>query len=159
MKISIIAALDSKRGIGKNNKLLFKIPEDFQRMKDLVSGHPVIMGRQTYESIGKILSYPSMTVILTRNPAYTVEGALVGHSLEDAVSIASKKEKNEIFLFGGEQIFRLALPFADKLYLTLVEGEFGADTFFPEYSKFKKVTYEKSGEYEGLKYKFLELER
>lgn len=157
--ISVIASLDSKRGIGKNNQLLFKIPEDFARMKNLSTGHPIIMGRKTFESIGRVL--PNRTnIIVTRDLKYSFEGAVVAHSLEEALEIAKNSEgSDEIFIFGGAQIFEQALPKVDRLYLTLVEGDFRADTFFPDYSEFKKVINEQSGQFENLKYKFIDIER
>jgi len=166
-RISIIAAMDEKRGIGKNGDLLFKIPEDFKRMKELSIGHPIIMGRKTYESIGKVL--PGRTnIIVTRNPNYVVDGAVILHSVIEALEVAHREEmlkqvqhdnEREIFIFGGGEIFKQIMDRVDKLYLTLVERDFQADTFFPDYSEFNKVVYKKYGEYNGLKYKFLDLER
>ncbi len=164
MVISIIAALDSKNGIGKDNKLLFKIPEDFKRMKSLSTGHPIIMGRKTFESIGRLL--PGRTnIVITHNAslqgdAWERNGLKVVGSIEDALSVAKSSEGNdEVFIFGGAQIFEQILPKVDRLYLTLVEGDYGADTFFPDYSEFKKVISEVDGQFENLKYKFLDLER
>ena len=157
--ISIICAIDSKRGIGKDNQLLFKIPEDFRRMKDLTFGHPIIMGRKTYESIGRVLAGRT-NIIITHNAGYKVEGAIVSSSLEQAVKIAKEKNDREIFIFGGGQIFAEAMPLVNRLYLTIAEGDFGADTFFPEYEPFfQKILFEKSGEFDNLKYTFLDLER
>jgi len=152
--------MDSKRGIGKNNQLLFKIPDDFKRMKNLTFGHPIIMGRKTFESIGRILTGRT-NIIVSRLSDYEIPGAVVVHSLEEAVNKAKESPgAGEIFIFGGGQIFEEALPMIDRLYLTIVEGDFGADTFFPEYeSFFKKVLFEKNGEFDILKYKFLDLER
>lgn len=163
--LSIIAAIDEKKGLGKNNQLLFKVPEDFQRFKSLTIGHPIIMGRKTYESIGRVL--PNRTnIIITRDKNYNVAGALVVGSLEEALvknskyQVVSSKGENEIFIIGGGQIFAQAVPFVDRLYLTIVKGDYAADTFFPEYEDlFKKVLKKekgKSGEYE---YTFLDLER
>lgn len=159
MGISIIAALDSKRGIGKNNQLLFKIPEDFKRMKGLTDGHPIIMGRKTFESIGRVLE-GRINIVITHNPNYPSEGIVVSHSLDDAMEVAKNSPgADEIFIFGGAQIFEQAMPLVSRLYLTLVEGDFGADTFFPDYSEFRKITFDQNGEFENLKYKFLNLER
>lgn len=157
-RISAIVAMDEKRGIGKENRLLFKIPEDFKRMKNLTFGHPIVMGRKTFESIGRVLE-GRINIIITRDLTYEVPGAFVVQSLEEAVKIAKEKDQREIFIFGGGQVFSEAMPLIDRLYLTVVEGDFGADTFFPDYSAFKKVLYEKSGEFDILKYKFLDLER
>src|SRR4051812_33776838 len=140
-KVSIIVAIDEKRGIGKNNDLLFRIPEDFKRMKGLSSGHPIIMGRKNFESIGRVL--PNRTnIIVTRSNDYTVDGAVVVHSLEEAIEAAKKSPgADEIIVFGGGQIYKEALEkgLVDRLYLTLVKGDFGADTFFPEYPEFTKI--------------------
>lgn len=156
--ISIIAAMDEKRGIGKDNKLPWHIPEDLKRFRALTSGHPVIMGRKTFESIGRLL--PKRTnVIVTKDPSYKVDGAIVVHSLQEALDIAKQKEQNEVFIIGGGQIFQQALPLADKLYLTIVKGSFPADTFFPDYSAFKKVVAEEKRESGGYWYTCLELER
>lgn len=168
MKISIIAAMDEKRGIGKNNDLLFRIPEDFARMKKLTSGHAIIMGRKTFESIGKPLPN-RLNIVVTHNAARQQKGLIFAFSLDEAVRTARQHELDkvqedsghisEIFIFGGAQIYEQALPLADKLYLTIVDEVFAADTFFPDYSDFKKVVFEQTGESEGYKYKFLELER
>jgi len=158
MKISIIAALDSKRGLGKENKLLFKIPEDFARMQKLTMGHPIIMGRKTFESIGRALP-GRLNIVITHDPFRTQTGLLFASSLEEALKIASEDEKDEIFIFGGGQIYQQAISKADRLYLTLVEGDFNADTFFPDYSMFAKVISEENREDAGYKYKFLTLEK
>lgn len=188
--INIIVAIDSKRGIGKNNDLLFKIPEDFKRMKRLTAGHPIIMGRKTFESIGRVL--PGRTnITITRDKSFDPHKFCLGkncdvfvcHSLEEAIQIARKKEREatplrasfaeaskaeqgseeqgEIFIFGGGQIFKEAIEkgLVDKLYLTVVEGDFGADTFFPDYSEFDKIISEESGESGEYKYRFLDLEK
>lgn len=162
IRVSAIAAMDSKRGIGKNNQLLFKIPQDFERMRALIKGHPIIMGRKTHDSIGRVLPN-GPNIVVTRDPNYQKqhqEGCIIVHLLEEALEQAKRlKHNGEIFIFGGGEIYKQALPQTDRLYLTLVEGDFGADTFFPDYSDFKKVVFEEEHESEGLKYKFLDLER
>lgn len=159
MRISIVAAIDEKRGLGKNNDLLFRIPEDLKRFRESTDGHPIIMGRKTFESIGRVL--PNRTnIIITRDKNFKAAGTIVAHSLEEALLFAQGKPGNEeVFIIGGGQIFAQALPLVQKLYLTLVEGDYGADTFFPDYSEFKKVVSKQSRESEGFKYRFLELER
>jgi dihydrofolate reductase len=160
MKISIIAAMDSKRGLGKENKLLFKIPEDFQRMQKLTMGHPIIMGRKTFASIGRVLP-GRLNIVVTHDPFVTQEGLLFATSLEEAIKIASENEKEESFIFGGGQIYQQAMEkgIVDRLYLTLVDGDFGADTFFPDYPNFKKIILKEDKEEAGYKYKFLTLEK
>jgi dihydrofolate reductase len=165
-KLSIIAAMDSKRGIGRGNKLLFRIRKDFERMTKLRGNHPIIMGRNTHESIlnytkGEVL--PGGTnFVVTHDPNYQEshdEGCVVCHSLDDAIDKASNEDSQEIIIFGGANIYKQALPRTDKLYLTVVEGDFNADKFFPDYREFKKILFEEKGKVNGLKYKFLDLER
>ncbi len=154
--ISIIAAIGENRELGKDNKLLWHIPEDFVRFKQITLGHPVIMGRTTYESIGKPL--PRRTnIVITRNKDYKADGCIIMNSLEEAIEAAMKKDNKEIFIIGGGQIYQEGMKYADKLYLTLVKGEFVADTFFPDYSKFRKVVYKQEGQDKKYKYTFLEL--
>lgn len=159
MRISAIAALDSTRAIGKDNQLLFKIPEDFARMKRLTSGHPIIMGRKTFESIGRPL--PNRTnIVITRDEKYQAEGIFVVHSLEESLELAKGKPgSDEVFIFGGAQIFQEALPVINRLYLTLVEGDYYGDTFFPDYSAFTKVIEKEERQADGYFYTFLTLER
>lgn len=165
--ISIIAALDEKRGIGKNGQLPWHLSEDLKRFKQITSGHTVIMGRKTFESIGRVL--PNRTnIIITRdedfNPHkfYSSENCdvLTANSLEEAIEKSqAKKGSNEIFIIGGGQVYLEAIAKADKLYLTKVEGDFNCDTFFPDYSQFSKETFIGAGEENGIRYKFLELEK
>lgn len=163
MKISAIVAIDEKRGIGKDSKLPFRIKEDFERMHKIIAGHPLIMGRKTHESIGRII--PNCTnIVITRDPEYKnshTEGCTVCSSLEEALRQAKQASgSDEIFIFGGGEIYKQVLPQVDKLYLTIVKGDFKADTFFPDYSEFKKVVFEsEEREENGLKYKFIDLER
>lgn len=158
-KVSIVAAIDEKRGLGKNNDLLFRIPEDLKRFRQLTLEHPIIMGRKTFESIGKPL--PSRTnIIITRDKNYSASNTIIVHSLDKGIEIAKKSPGNEeIFIIGGGQVFAQALPLVEKLYLTLVEGDYDADTFFPDYSEFKKIVFEQPGQSSGYKYRFLDLER
>jgi len=157
-KISIICAISENRAIGKDNKLLWHITNDLNRFKELTSGHVVLMGRNTFLSIGRPL--PNRTnIIITQDKRYKAAGCIVCYSLEEAIETAKQYEEDEIFIIGGGQIYKQTIGLVDKLYLTVVEGEFEADTFFPDYSAFKNVVFEKSEESDGYKYKFLELER
>ena len=163
IKISAIVAIDEKRGIGKDNKLLFHIKEDFERMHKIIAGHPLIMGRKTHDSIGRVIP-GAANIVITRDVKYAkkhTEGCIVLHSLDEALEKVKEFEANgEIFIFGGGEIYKQAMPVIDKLYLTIVKGDFGADTYFPDYSDFKKVVYEsEEKEFEGLKFKFIDLER
>lgn len=159
MKISLIAAIASvNRALGKNNRLIYHIPEDLKRFKEITSGHPIIMGRKTFESIGMPL--PNRTnIVITHDPEYYAEETEVVHSLDEALKQAQGKPgQDEIFIIGGGQIYQEAIKAANKLYLTIVEGNPEADTFFPDYSDFKKIVSEENHENDGLKYKFIDLE-
>lgn len=156
--ISIIAAIGKNGELGKNNKLIFHIPEDLKRFRELTAGHPVIMGRKTYQSIGKPL--PGRTnIVVTRDENFIPDGCVTVHSVEDALKKAREIEKEEIFIIGGGEIYKEGLKFTDKLYLTLVEGSFEADTFFPEYSSFNKIVGKKEGTAGLYRYTFLDLMR
>ncbi len=137
----MIAAIGAQnRALGKNNDLIWKIPGDLPRFKALTSGHVIIMGRKTYESIGRPL--PNRTnIIVTRNTDFKIEGCLVVHSLAEALAEANLIEEEEIFVIGGGDIYKEALPFTDRLYLTLVHDEKDADVYFPEYSAFQKSIF------------------
>ncbi len=160
--ISIVAAIDEKRGLGKNNDLLFKIPADHKRVKELTTGHPVIMGRRTFDSIGRVL--PNRTnIIVTRDTDYQgLEGTIIAHSLEEAISLAKKSPGSDnIIIFGGGQIFKQALEknLVDRLYLTVVTGDYKADTFFPDYSEYSTIVEQSSYESDGYHFRFLTLEK
>jgi len=158
--ISIIAAIGKNRELGKGNNLLWHIPEDLKRFKKLTQGHAVIMGRKTFESIGRPL--PNRTnIIITRDSSFTAEGCKMYHSFDTVIEAINSGEINggEVFIIGGGQIFELALPYADKLYLTVVEGTFDADTFFPDYSIFNKVISKEKLQTKKNLLWFLELEK
>lgn len=137
--IAIIAALDSTtRAIGKDNTLLWHIPDDLKRFKELTTGHPVIMGRKTWESLPeRFRPLPNRTnIVVTRQLGYKTEGAAVVDSLSDAFLAAQEAPgSNETFVIGGGEIYIAALPYATHLYLTLVDDSSEADTFFPAYEK------------------------
>jgi|SRR3989344_1040152 len=158
-KISIIVAISKDRGIGFENKLLWKIPDDLKRFHNITTGHPIIMGRKTFESIGRVL--PGRTnIVVTQNLNFKVQGCLIANSLEQAIDSAKKSlGADEIFIIGGGQIFEQAIGIADKLYLTIIDAVEKADTYFPDYSDFKKVIFEEEREHKGIKYKFLDLEK
>jgi dihydrofolate reductase len=163
-QVSAIAAIGRKRVLGKDNELLWHIPDDLKRFKQLTLGHPVIMGRKTFESILASLGKPlpgRANIVVTRDVAWKHEGAIAAASIEDAIMKAAKEPgSDEIFIGGGGEIYRQALPFIDKLYLTLIEDDKEGDSFFPEYeSEFAKVVADEAREYEGLKYRWVDLER
>lgn len=163
-RISIIAAISENRALGKDNKLLWHIPEDLKRFKELTKGHVVIMGRKTYESIGRPLPN-RINVVITRDQNFNTPGVIVAGSLRAGIEKGEGRgglegrEGLEIFVIGGGQIYEQAMPLADRLYLTIVEGEYEADTFFPDYSEFKKVIEKKEEETGVYKYTFLTLEK
>jgi dihydrofolate reductase len=154
--ISIIAALGDNRELGKNNQLLWHIKADLVHFKNLTTGHPVIMGRKTFESIGRPLPNRD-NIIVTRDKNFTAEECKIMSSLEDAIGYASILDFDEIFIIGGASIYSQAIKFADKLYLTLVKGTFDADAFFPEYSEFKKELSREEGSEGFFRFTFLEL--
>ncbi len=163
--ISIIAAIDDKRGLGKNGDLLFRIKDDLQRLRVITKGHPLVMGRKTFDSFPGLL--PNRThIVVTRNPnAYDntdIKPHVIVSSLEEGIAAAKEAEgSDEIFVFGGGQIFTEAVEksLVDRLYLTIVKGDFGADTFFPDYSMYTKEIEKEEKEGEGFKYTFLTLEK
>ena len=157
-KVSIICAVGKNRAIGKDNKLLWDIPDDLQHFKDITKGHPVIMGYKTYESIGKPL--PDRVNIVLSREKINIPGCIACTSLEDAIKIAKEHDDKEIFIIGGGSIYAQTIDLADKLYLTLVDDIVeDADTFFPDYSKFDKVIKEEQFETDKFKYSFVELVR
>lgn len=159
-QICAIAAIGKNRELGTKNQLSWRISDDFKRVKELTMGHPLIMGRKTYESIGRPLP-GRINIIITRDPDYAAEGCVVVNSIENALEEARKVEDKEIFIFGGAEIYKLALPYTDRLYLTLIDDEDPeADAFFPDYTAdFMEVTRRGVREHEGLKYKWVDFER
>jgi dihydrofolate reductase len=135
--INIIAAIQSKdNGLGYKNDLLYQLPEDMKHFRDTTSGHVVIMGRKTWESIPeKFRPLPNRdNIVITRNTDYVATGAIVVHALEEAILLAKNNfPEKEIFIVGGGEIYKQALPLAGRLYLTLIDGDKLADVFFPEY--------------------------
>lgn len=135
--ISLIVAMDKNRLIGDGAKIPWHLPADFAYFKSTTTGHPIIMGRTTFASIGKPLP-GRKNIVLTRGD-FEFEGVDVAHSLEEAFALA--KDTDEVFVIGGSQVYSQALPFADRLYITYIEGDFIGDTFFPavELSEWKLV--------------------
>ncbi|HUD02738.1 MAG TPA: dihydrofolate reductase [Candidatus Paceibacterota bacterium] len=163
--VSIIAAIGQGRALGKNNELLWRIPDDLKRFKALTTGHPVIMGRKTFESLGKPLPNRTNIVIMyatenrANHPEYDFENVMIANSLEEAIEKANVLDE-EIFIGGGAMIYTQALPLADRLYLTLIDDKKDADVYFPAYETiFTKKIKEEDREYNGLKYQWIDLER
>ena len=131
MRVSIIVAQADQGVIGAENKLLWHLPDDLKNFKRLTMGHMILMGRKTWESIGRPL--PGRTsAVITHNRGMRIKDILIFHSPAEAIDYAKRKNEDEIFVIGGEEIYRLTLPLADKLYLTRVHGSFEGDAFFPE---------------------------
>ncbi len=163
--IAAVVAIGRNRELGRGNKIVWKIPADVQRFRDLTRGHPLILGRKTFESI---LSYrgsplPDRTnIVVTRDANWSHEGVVVAHSLEEALEKAKGVPgSEEIHIGGGSELYKEALPQIDKLYLTLIDAEAAdADTFFPPYEHaFTKKVFEEEHEWEGIKYRYIDLER
>lgn len=155
--VSIIVAIAENNVIGANNQLIWHIPEDLKRFKALTTGHHVIMGRKTFESIGRPL--PKRTnIVVSRSKNYVAEGCIVATSLEEALKVSASD--SEVFIIGGGELYRQALPMAHKLYITLVHKKFEGDTLFPEidYYQWREVSREKgkTTESDGLEYTFVD---
>ena len=132
--ISLIAAIGKNNELGKNNTLVWSMPTDLKYFREKTSGHPVIMGRKTFESIGRPMPN-RRNIIITRDLDYKKDGIEVSHSLEEAIARArtTLAQSEEIFVIGGEEIFKKSMDIADRLYITHIEAEDkNADTFFPE---------------------------
>lgn len=132
MNINLIVAVDENNGIGKNNLLPWHLPADLKHFKTLTSGHPVIMGRKTFDSIGKVLPN-RQNIVISRQNGLAIPGADVAGSLSQALDLCKNEE--DVFVIGGAEIFEQALPLANVLYLTIIHHNFDADTFFPEIDK------------------------
>ncbi|MBC8643711.1 dihydrofolate reductase [Flavobacterium lindanitolerans] len=130
--ITLIAAAAENNALGKDNAMLWHLPDDFKRFKAITTGHHIIMGRKTFESFPKPL--PNRThVIITRQKKYAPEGCIVVDSMENAIAACPKDE--DIFIIGGGEIYNLGMPFADTIELTRVHDSFEADAFFPEINR------------------------
>lgn len=127
--LSLIVAMGENRVIGANNRLPWHLPRDLQRFKQLTTGHHIIMGRKTFESIGRVLPN-RVSIIVTTQKNYQVSGAVVVGSLEQAIELAQRNDQ-EPFIIGGAQLFAAALPQVGRIYLTQIHHAFTGDTFFP----------------------------
>ena len=131
MIVSIIVAMDEQRGIGVGNRLPWHLSSDLKRFKALTMGHHLLMGRKTYESIGRPLPGRTM-IVISRRKYYQPEGVLVVGSLDEGLELAEGWDEVEAFVIGGGEIFAQALPITDRIYLTLVQTVAECDVFFPE---------------------------
>ncbi len=128
--ISLIVALAKNNVIGLNNTLPWHLPEDLKHFRSLTTGHHIIMGRKTYESLGRLLP-DRTTVIVTRNNDYQVDGALIAHSLDAAIALCQNDE--EVFVIGGAELYQVGIKLANKLYITELELDVPGDAYFPAY--------------------------
>ena len=158
-KISIVVAIAQNHAIGKNNQLLWHLPKDLKHFKEITSGHTVIMGRKTYDSVGKPL--PNRRNIVVTRQEIIIEGCEVVNSLPDALKLA--EGTNEVFIVGGAEIYKQAMPLTDRIYLTIVHENFDGDTYFPE---IKEDIWEETArqdhqpdEKHAFAYSFITLER
>lgn len=158
-RVSMIAAIGKNRELGKGNDLIWRVPGDLPRVKELTTGHPIIMGRRTYESIGRPL--PGRTNIVVTRQDIDIPGCVVSNSIKGALEVARSIDKDEIFIFGGAHIYTDALGYADRLYLTRIDAEDPeADAFFPEYEHiFTRVTARAEGAPGPISYTWVTLDR
>ena len=156
--LSLIVAFASNNVIGFNSTLPWHLPEDLKRFRALTMGHHIIMGRKTYESLGRLLPGRT-TVIVTRNKTYQVEGALIAHSLASAISLCEADA--EPFLIGGAEMYKAGLKLANKLYVTEVHAEFAGDAFFQvlDLASWKETERVAHISENGLKFSYVVYER
>lgn len=128
MKISLVVAMAENRVIGSNNALPWRLSPDLKRFRRITMGHPIVMGRKTYESIGRPLD-GRKNIVITRNPDFRPEGVTVAGSIDEALASAND---DEIMIIGGADIYEQTLPRADRIHLTLIHERFGGDVYFPE---------------------------
>ncbi len=161
--VVIVAGLGKNRVIGQANSLLWHVPADLKRFKALTLGHPIIMGRKTFESIIVILGKPlpgRTNIVITRNTEYQHEGAIVVTSLEEAFAKAMEENPTEIHIGGGEEIYRQALPYTTILHLTHFNDEKDGDAFFPDYTNDFEITKKYPPEnYDGLEFEWVDYQR
>lgn len=159
MIVTIVVAISENNAIGKNNKLLWHLPNDLRHFKQITTGHTVIMGRKTYESVGKPL--PNRRNIIITRQAITIEGCEVVNSIEAALALCTHEQ--EVFIVGGAEIYRQAMPVTNRIYLTIVHKQFEGDSFFPEINKHEwKEVYcqnHQPDDKNPLPYSFITIER
>lgn len=131
MILSIVVAIAEDNAIGKDNQLLWHLPADLKHFKDITSGHTIIMGRKTYDSIGRPLPN-RRNIVITRSQDLIIPGIEVTNSLDQALSLCDAEEEEEVFIIGGAELYKHALEATNRIYLTRVHHTYDADTFFPE---------------------------
>lgn len=168
-RLSALVAMARNRVIGKNNTIPWRLPADLKHFKALTLGHPLIMGRKTHESIGRLLPGRA-SIIITRQVGYEVPGALVVRSIGEALNVCGQARSGEAeqlapigecFVIGGEEIFQQMLPLCDHLYITEIQRDFEGDAHFPEFNRgdWNEVSREKHVDEDGLEYHFVVLGR
>ena len=130
--VSIIVAISANNAIGKNNQLLWHLPADLKHFKEITSGHTIIMGRKTYDSIGRPLPN-RRNIVITRKTDLQIENVEIVNSLQDAISLC--KTEDEVFIIGGAEIYKNSISLTNRIYLTTVHQEYEADVFFPDLNK------------------------
>ena len=159
--LSLIAAVAKNRAIGKDNKLLWHLPEDMRHFRETTRGKAVIMGRKTWESLpDSFRPLPGRhNIVVSRNPAYQAPGATLAASLEEALLKECKDE--ETFVIGGEELYRQAMPVAQKLYLTEINQDFDGDAYFPEVltREWKEISRNEQQGASGLEFSFVTYQR
>jgi len=166
MKLSLIVAQSKNRVIGNNNELPWRLPKDLQYFKRVTLGKPIIMGRKTYDSIGRPLP-GRVNIVISSNQALVIEGVTVVTSLQGALDLAKvvceEQEIDEVMVMGGAQVYRQALPLVDRLYITQVDAVIDGDAFFPEidYSHYQQVDDEQhfADESNPYNYQFLTFDK
>jgi dihydrofolate reductase len=157
--ISLIACIGKNRELGKDNALIWHIPQDLQRFKHITLGHPIIMGRKTFASIGRPLEGRT-NIVVTSDKTFSAVNAIVTSSLEEAIETAKTSPgADELFIIGGGTIYAQAINFADRLYLTIVNETAPADTFFPDYSEFKTIISSETHQYGSLTFSYTTFEK
>ena len=162
MKIALIAALDEAGGIGKDGGLPWHLSDDLKNFKRLTMGHHILMGRKTYATVAGKLKGRKL-IVLTRDEAYEAEDARVAHALDEGIRMAQAAGEDELFIIGGAQVFKQALPLAQGFYLTRLHSTVASDIFFPEFSEkdwreLESRSYD-AGEKNDYAYTISELER
>lgn len=159
MEIILVAALGKERQLGLDNQLLWKLPGDLPRFKEMTMGSPIVMGRKTYDSIGRPLP-GRKNIVITRDDSLVIEGVEITHSTEQALTIAKQEnDDGKVFVIGGGEIYSLFLPVATSLELTLVEDSPAADAFFPEYgNEFNEVSRQEN-QVDALRYDYVTYRR
>lgn len=133
MILSLLVAMDERRGIGKQGGLPWRLATDMKRFRELTMGHHIVVGRKTFESIGKPLAGRQM-IIVTRDAGYRAAGCFIVHSTAAAIELAASRGESELFICGGAEIYAQTLDLAERIYLTRVHADTDADTFFPEFN-------------------------